>query len=157
MSLAGAIAVAGAGIKTVSTIRNFNLARSEGDQADKIGKFNQAIENNRGLEALRARSREAQRLKDRVKRIRSSNIASGAPLEILAENAATAAVDQFNIRQQGIVENRAAVTRGNLERFKGRSAKKASRAKANSILIDFAGEAASTAGSLGLGGLGGGG
>lgn len=151
-AVAAALAVAGAAVSAVSAIQ-------QGRAAEELAEFET---DQARLEAQRARaqaSADEQAQRARARRFFATQQAAaaksglapvGSPLEVFAESAAEAEIDALSIRAAGSVESARLLRQGEIRRFEGRQARRASFFRAGATLLGGAARAASAADSGGL-------
>ena len=111
-------------------------AKKQGDVAESIGRYNARVAEIQGKEAMARRRLEAKRLRKDFKKQQSRNIAAGAPLNILEENATNAVIDELIVLREGQLEQQRFGRQAEFERFKGRSRRAGSRISAGATLIE---------------------
>jgi hypothetical protein len=136
--------VAGTGIATYS-------AYQQGQQAEKAGKYNARIAENQAIAAQQAAGLKADTLRDRARRIESTNIAraggagivptAGSPLFVMADNAMQAELDAQRVQYGGDQEAAAFNSQARLARYGAGVASDAGMYRAGSTLLSGAASA----------------
>lgn len=113
-------------------------SRAEGSIKNKISEYNAVLDRRQADASLKRRIEEAQLLRRRAKRDRATNIAKGAPLLVLEENAVNARIDELRTLEAGIVEHGEFESQAEGQLLQGRLAKRTAKVQRNKSLLQGA-------------------
>jgi hypothetical protein len=134
--------------------RRINTIRAEAETADNIAEYNAQVSLQQGQAAQRRRAEEALVIRKRAQTTRSRNIAKGAPLLILQENAANAAIAEFNVQTRGLEEEAQFRSQAGIDLFRGKIAQDAAKKRITGSVIESGKKIASNIAKFGpAGGL----
>ena len=144
MGVGLAIAAILKGMMYAATIASAGSAVYSAQEKKKTAAYTAQLAEEAGEESKAMAGLEAERHKDRIKRLRATQRASyaksgvkleGSPLEVLADTQAQADLDEMIIRRGGQVEASAYAQKGMFARRAGKSAATAGYIKAGSSLL----------------------
>lgn len=139
------------GIKTFFKARN---AKREAKFEEDILRHNAEVTRQKGVHEFNRRIQQVQILAGQQNKVRSANIARGAPLFALKENAVNAAINRKQLLDEAITSRTAAETQASVFDFKADVAKEAGKQRRNAAVLEGVTEAASQATKLFTFGLG---
>ncbi len=127
--------IASIGLQGAALGADIAAIETEAKAAKVVADYNAQVSRASGRQALERRIDEAKFFRRRAQRIRSMNIAKGAPLAVLEENELNAELDALNILRQGSIEASQFDARAALDEFEGKIVRQGAKMKKTGALI----------------------